>query len=455
MGVFLGQLPPAEIARLKAELAETLIAHFCYPRFYDYRTNSLRTRPVDRAKRQEVWLYLSAVDFTAWNRIDLMSTDFQHQIERLFIHFVQRNRSFFGEQGRKRMSDIRMLIGTAALTVVQGLRGHLTGHHQNNPPFGSPRPVSSWSTTNITRLPEPGWEQLAQNTMLLQQQLQEVRGEIKPTAVAAPNEVRSAAVAPRRVTRVPTTPVIPNPQPKAANGTNGVDHAATPIAASQGNRPIIVQPPASANLRSTSPLADTKSSPPVNPSWNAQIATTPSPQTKVEPAVSPVASSFAASVELPTAPVVSVVTPVNSTGIPVPPTPVPEKVQSPMPVIASTPVQQGISAATTTAAPATVPNRRENSAVMTGEEDVAIFEEMRHQLLVWLRVEAVRSGLDISNQGPTQLLDILRQQVKHDETRLQVVSNLLNICYQVMKTGKASPYDYKQALMYHLMHTKR
>jgi len=107
MGVFLGQLPPAEIARLKAELAETLIAHFCYPRFFDYRIESLRTRPVDRSKRQEVWLYLSSVDFTAWNRVDLMSPDFQYHIERLIIHFVQRNRSFFGEQGRKRMADIR------------------------------------------------------------------------------------------------------------------------------------------------------------------------------------------------------------------------------------------------------------------------------------------------------------------------------------------------------------
>src|SRR5581483_4607158 len=163
MGVFLGQLPPAELARLKAELAETLIAHFCYPRFYDYRTNSLRTRPIDRAKRQEVWLYLSAVDFTAWYRIDLMSTDFQHQIERLFIHFVQRNRSFFGEQGRTRMAGIRMLIGLSAVNVALGLRGHLTVY-QNSPPLGSPRPVSSWSTTNSTGRPEPGWEQLAQNT---------------------------------------------------------------------------------------------------------------------------------------------------------------------------------------------------------------------------------------------------------------------------------------------------
>src|SRR5437879_7721166 len=143
MGVLIGQLPPAEIARLKAELAETLIAHFCYPRFFDYRTESLRSRPVDRSKRQEVWLYLSSFDFTAWSRVDLMSADFQHYIERLFIHFVQRNRSFFGEQGRKRLSDIRMLINTSALSVVQGLSAHLLGQTQSQHNIGSHCPVLS------------------------------------------------------------------------------------------------------------------------------------------------------------------------------------------------------------------------------------------------------------------------------------------------------------------------
>src|SRR5581483_2023889 len=145
MGIYLGQLPPAEVARFKAELAETIIANFCYPRFFDPRTESLRMRPVDRAKRQEVWLYLSSVDFTAWSRVDLMSPDFQHQIERLFILFVQRNRSFFGQQGRKRMFDIRMLISSRAASVAQGLRNHLAGQKQGNPPFGSPRPVIAWS----------------------------------------------------------------------------------------------------------------------------------------------------------------------------------------------------------------------------------------------------------------------------------------------------------------------
>ena len=96
-----------------------------------------------------------------------------------------------------------------------------------------------------------------------------------------------------------------------------------------------------------------------------------------------------------------------------------------------------------------------SSEVFTiGEDDVAIFEQMRHQLLIWLRVEAVRAGLDITGQSPAQLLETLRQQARLDETRLQVVSTLLNLSNQVIKTGIVSILDYKQALMFHLMHTR-
>src|SRR6266566_849771 len=207
MGVYLSQLPPAELARLKAELAETLIAYFCYPRFFDYRTESLRTRPVDRAKRQEVWLYLSSVDFTAWNRIDLMSNDFQYQIERLFIHFVQRNRSFFGEQGRKRMADIRMLIGTSASSIVQGLRGHLSGK----------------TITSVPRPVEKSWEQMAPATMLLQQQLQELRGEIKP---ATPQMATTESLNEARITVAPARHTS-RPQPVASQTTKGIERQAT------------------------------------------------------------------------------------------------------------------------------------------------------------------------------------------------------------------------------------
>ncbi len=97
----------------------------------------------------------------------------------------------------------------------------------------------------------------------------------------------------------------------------------------------------------------------------------------------------------------------------------------------------------------------QRNVMSVGEDDLAIFEQMRHQLVLWLRIEAVSAGLEIAGQGPTQLLEMLRQQSRIDETRLQVVSTLLNLANQVIKTGVVTVLDYKQALMFYLMHTRR
>ena len=415
MGVFLGQLPPAELARLKAELAETLIAHFCYPRFFDYRSESLRTRPVDRAKRQEVWLYLSSVDFTAWSRVDLMSPDFQHYIERLIIHFVQRNRSFFGEQGRKRMGDLRMLIGSSALSVAQGLRGHLSGNPQKNPPFGSPRPVSSWSTMSITGRPEPVWDQIAPQTLLLQQQIQESRGEIKSALPLS--EARPVSANSWRSSRV---------QAPAGNISNGIEHQATSpslVPVSKSTSP--------GKAHSTTPPSNPKSAPPVNPERSSSTAS-PLSMPKVEPVGTPVV------------PVASPALPVKSPGVVVPPVPTAEKTRPAMSPAALSPQVPMVTAGS-----------HGSTSVLLAQEDIAIFEQLRYQLIVWLRIQAVRSGMDISNQGPLQLLELLRKQDNCDEPHLQIVSTLLNLANQVIKNGQASQFDYKQALMFHLMHTKR
>ncbi|MFL5627194.1 MAG: hypothetical protein ACJ788_16565 [Ktedonobacteraceae bacterium] len=401
MGVFLGQLPPAELARLKAELAETLIAYFCYPRFFDYRTETLRTRPVDRAKRQEVWLYLSSVDFTVWNRFDLMSPDFQYQVERLFIHFVQRNRSFFGEQGRKRMADIRMLISTCATAVVQGLRNHLTGNSQSNPAFGSPRRVSSWSATNSTGHPELTWEQIGQRTHVLQQQIQEARGEIKPAVVQ--NEARPPAARP------PGRPQSQSiPQPTASSGMQSdIEHQATAAHVPVGKAPVQV------NGRNVSPSSVARSASPLQNGKNVGTASGP---------LAPQMDAATASFEMP---IPSASAPVMSPGLAIPPS--------------STSVAKNV---------------RESSSVLTSDADVAIFEQLRHQLVVWLRVEAVRAGIDITNQGPIQLLELLQQQNTCEDTRLQIVSTLLNLINQVIRNGNANLYDYKQALMLHLIHSR-
>jgi hypothetical protein len=427
VGILVSQLPPAELARLKAELAETLISNFCYPRFYDYRTDSLRMRPVDRTKRQEVWQYLGSVDFNAWGRIDLMSPDLQHQVERLLIYFVQRNRTFFGEQGRKRMVDIRMLISTSSISIVEGLREYLTGRSNA---FGNPRPVISWVNSNITRRPEPTWEQLVASTMLLQQQLQELRGEIKTVV----NDVRPNGASPKHPLRDRSTingssaveyEILSNrttststPPPQAETHTpKPVEHAkitnplASPVALdAQSVSSASVDPPVSKTEQVI--ITEEKLTPPVPDRGNAVVKATITHQTQTQEPVkdSMTVSTIAQAREL-------------------------------------THTQPAIPKEVTTKA-------QESTTVLMNEEDVVIFEQMRHQLVVWTRVEAVRAGIDIAGLEPAELVGLLQQLDGFDETRLQVTSTLLNLCDQIIAAGNASLLEYKQAVMFYLMHTR-
>ncbi|GCE03640.1 hypothetical protein [Dictyobacter aurantiacus] len=507
MGIYLGQLPPAEVARLKAELAETLIANFCYPRFFDHRTESLQMRPVDRTKRQEVWLYLSSVDFTAWSRIDLMSTDFQHQIERLFIQFVQRNRNFFGNQGRRRMSDIRLLISSCAAKVAQNLRNHLTGQKPapGTPPFGSPRPVVSWSTPSISGRSEPTWEQIASSTMLLQQQMQEIRGEARPMATPAaaavaqpvatpvgvgassPNQYATNGAA-RRPAATPSSTSHPSVQQPVRSDVEA-PAAKKPVAPQRQNQPVA--PAADGRVGSAQPMAAAASAtmpPPAARTGRPAETAVPQPGArKLDSLTQPQENKNAApvnrstqqpaqtSVTAPTMPVSRQTRTSTGNGTHPPTSPLGET--APAPAVsapsanpatpaAAPPASPAAPAATRASVPGNFPvapnspltaaTSHGNREVMTaGEDDLAIFEQMRHQLVIWLRVEAISAGLEISNQSPTQLLEMLRQHARFDETRLQVVSTLLNLANQVIKTGLVSVLDYKQALMFHLMHTRR
>ena len=505
MGIYLGQLPPAEIARLKAELAETLIANFCYPRFFDHRTESLQMRPVDRKKRQEVWLYLSSVDFTAWNRIDLATPEFQHQIERLFIQFVQRNRSFFGDQGRRRMSDIRALISSCAMTVAQGLRNHLAGQKQNTP-FGTPRSVVSWATLSISGKAEPNWDQISSSTMLLQQQMQEIRGEARTAAV---NEPRPGQVATGTANGSARRAMRPQPASAGQRVNSDLDAVARQPMAS----PVNPRPPVPAM-----PAASTRTDPAANPVPVASASTTAMPTStrrmpqeqsaeqisppdgrrqsgplgqpgdgrqvagggrqsgplgqpgemrqatpglrKADALKLPIEAQAPATPPVSAMPLASAVTPLkNPAGNGVRGSSTSFTDTSPSAVVSSSPSlhARSISQATegqqnNSLTPGLVAGSRDMLSV--GEDDVAIFEQMRHQLIIWLRIEAVKAGLEISDQGPAQLLEMLRQQAQFDETRLQVVSTLLNLANQVVKTKLVSVLDYKQALMFHLMHTR-
>ena len=431
MGILVSQLPPAELARLKAELAESLITNFCYPRFFDYRTDSLRMRPVDRAKRQEVWQYLGSVDFSAWGRIDLLSADFQRQIERLFIHFVQKNRNFFAEQGRKRMTDVKMLIGTASSSVVQGLRAHLTGRPSS---FGNPRPVASWAKSNVTGRPEPGWDQVVATTMLVQQQLQELRGEI---AVTTTSDARVTGTPAKRSAR----------HRSILNRSNAVEAEVTP------RQPISQQVPArKEEVRSTPPFQRPKITGPLASSA-AHEAKGPVPMPgPVAPPVHKIEHVVVS--EDTSTPLLAARDNKAENTMVTPQVRSPERIQQP--ASPATTVQPRDFLQTAQAPLVEVLAKApESTTVLVNDEDVVIFEQMRHQLVTWLRIEAVHAGIDIAGQEPSELLELLSQEHGFDGARLQVVSTLLNLSNQILATGYASLLDYKQAMMFYLMHTRR
>jgi hypothetical protein len=416
VGLYLAQLPPAELARLKAELAETLIANFCYPRYLDYRTNTLRMRPVDRAKRQEVWSFLSSYDFAPWGRIDVQSPDFHRLVERLFIQYIQRNRAFFGNLGRKRMTDVRSLIGSSSVFVTEGLRSHLTGR-QSGQPFGSPRLVVSWGGSTA----DPSWEQVAGATQLLQQQVQSTRDEIQAEHENGARPLSDTSLKP------PTTPAVP---PRRSARNRASSNGSGKIQAIIPPKPVMppqVAPPISA----TPTVAPTPSPLLASPQKVEDVETIPfsnSQPLKVgaDQVSSPRhASSFSQS---------------NA------PTTMRELSRTPSSSLAAMP---------TPGTPLSLEKSAENAAIMLSDEDVVIFEQMKYQLVVWLRVEAIRLGMDISNQMPLQLVELLRHQEDFDETRLQVVTTLLHLADTVIDRGQAALIDYKQAMMFYLMHTRR
>jgi len=430
VGILVSQLPPAELARLKAELAEILISNFCYPRFYDYRIDSLRMRPVDRTKRQEVWQYLGSVDFNAWGRIDLMSPDFQRQVERLLIYFVQRNRTFFGEQGRKRMADIRILISISSTSIVEGLKGHLTGRSNG---FGNPRPVNSWANSNVTKHTDPTWEQLVVPTMMLQQQLQEARGEIK----ANQNEARPNGTSPKHSIR----------ERSNANGSSSssVEHEIMSIKNASTNKT-----PQQAEQQTLPGVESSKITNQLTPPVSVDAASVSAGETvdeRISHNIQVVITD-----ELSDTPLIEqdgTISKETNTAQKVSSEPVQGSITTPA-ILHSQELTQ-----TQTAPQVEITTHDdESTTALVSEEDVVIFEQMRHQLVVWTRVEAVHAGIDIAGQEPSELLELLQHLDGFDETRLQVTATLINLCDQIIAAGQANLLEYKQAIMFYLMHTR-
>jgi hypothetical protein len=190
MGSSLRQLTSRQLERLKSELAEVIIANFCYPAFLDYRLNMLRSRPVDRRKRQEVWAYVNSINFNPLANMDASSMDFRRFVERAFLRYIDTNRALMAKASARQVTALRARVPQLAVTVARGLADYLVLGEASR--FGQARLVESWGAVH-EGFSEPSWEQIEKSTQVLQTTLVYLRTAAAASATTGTH--RAAALA--------------------------------------------------------------------------------------------------------------------------------------------------------------------------------------------------------------------------------------------------------------------
>ncbi|GEM_PF-1755361 len=233
MGGSLSQLTARQRERLKSELAEVIIANFCYPPFLDYRLNILRTRPVDRRKRQEVWAYVNGLNFGPLDTMDVASVEFRRFVERVFLRAIEMNRSLLAAASERQMAAVRGRVPQLAANVARGLADYLALGEASE--FGRARPVESWGSS-ASGYTEPTWEQIEKSTQLLQTTLVYLRmnknkDNAAQSAAASAGDQRDQKLL-AVITAFPTQLLVSPPERPAAQApaANGAMAPNTPAA---------------------------------------------------------------------------------------------------------------------------------------------------------------------------------------------------------------------------------
>jgi hypothetical protein len=225
MGGSLRQLTSRQLERLKSELAEVIIANFCYPAFLDYRLNALRMRPVDRRKRQEVWSYVSGVNFHPLEGMEATSMDFRRFVERIFLRYIDLNRALMSKASARQVAAVRARVPQLAASVARGLADYLVLSEAST--FGQARLIESWGA-NRSGLSEPTWEQIEKSTQVLQTTLVYLRAANAEKAAGDSGGLSERPSFPD-ISAFPTrllAPLDPELRLAAAGATNGTSPAA-------------------------------------------------------------------------------------------------------------------------------------------------------------------------------------------------------------------------------------
>lgn len=292
MGGSLSQLTSRQLERLKSELAEVIIANFCYPTFLDYRLNMLRTRPVGRRKRQEVWAYLNGLNLGPLDTLDASSMEFRRFVERVFLRAVEMNRELLVATSERQIAAVRARIPQLAAHVAYGLADYLVLGEASD--FGRARPIESWASA-AQGYNEPTWEQIEKSTQLLQTTLVYLRMNSTASAgqpMAAGGDQRDNKLM-AVITAFPTQLLVspserPSSAARAANGAaspsghdplsdDTVNGAGT--GATDGAMPpqVLLEPEPGPRRQFLGPARSATASRPLDPSLSPQVRATGGP----------------------------------------------------------------------------------------------------------------------------------------------------------------------------------
>jgi hypothetical protein len=413
MGVRIGDLDRRQIERLRIEIVETLAANFAYPPFFDFRTNRMLVRPIDKAKRGEIEHYVQGVKFSTLERLEVTSPDLRHFIERLFQRYVEANTALTHRRFERFLPGLRAHASRMASQIQRNLIAHLDG---SVPSFGAPRQKQSWAGA-----PGPASavevEETEHNTRVLEATLLRRPGDAPGPYVPLTRQAGSSQlgnVSPRLGSSV----VAPSPSRSASmvDPTVPVSAANSPYTTASGRLPgagPLRLPDAAA--KSGEGGTNTRDIPPDLMQLYGEYLSDMQPE--IHPSLS----------------------------------------QRPggqgMPHLWSARAAGGQQAFMPGASQSPVPAVQESGALSEEvRSDKLIFWQLRYQLEAYIRRAARSYGVQAESDDPFGILDALRRSGFVDESDLQIAEGIFAITDKITAGSWATLEDYRQAFMLYLLY---
>ena len=399
MAARMSELEPRLIERLRADLAELIAANVAYPPFFDFRANRLVTRPIDRARQDEIQRFLSSANFSPIERADANAPETRRFIQRLIVRYVEVNEALRGRYAAIYASRLRAQAPRLAAEAQRRAVGYLNGGVRD---FGARRQAVSWGMSS-RRVAGRSGEERERATHVLESALLQ-RASEPPASTSAPS------VSPQQDpwTRLPEDVTVPVPAAYADSAWGGSPFAAfgapprAPEFISGASGRLSEQP--------TGPLLAAPS--PAEPG-----APGPRPPMRdLPPDLYQLYGDYLGDMEPEAAR----------------PAPRPQPAPSAPP---RAPVSH--------AAPPTSDDAR---------NDQLIFWQLRYQLEAYVRRAARSYGAPHTGADPATVLDELRRTGFVDEADLRIAESVFALTDRVTARGHATEPEYRQALMLYLLY---